>query len=424
MLARAPTAVWRPTAAAVAFFRHSILLGVATAALGMGACQCVSPPNDVLYPCGSNQTCDVGFTCATDGYCHPNADGGADAGDGGLCGVSTCSGCCQGSLCIPVAQQTNACGTGGAACQSCSGARTCQGGACVNGCGPGNCFTGCCQDGGCLPGTSNAACGSSGVACQPCGGAGDPKSCVAQIGSGGACLCPSGCTDARGSCQSGTSAGACGQGGAPCVDCGANGTCNNFGTCVSGSGDGGSDGGASDAGDAGCIPTCPACRTVAVPNSCGTGTCAANCAGAPPCVIQTCVSQACQTSHPTGSCDDGNPCTYGDHCDGAGNCVGSTPVCPTNDPCNTYFNKCNEQNQCGDNINVGATCGVEPSLCGKTTNCYVCSVSGTTGACGVNTGGGWNGSCQPSCGGFLPGRIRARGDQRLQHRGEVLRRVV
>jgi hypothetical protein len=86
--------------------------------------------------------------------------------------------------------------------------------------------TGCVDAAGsCQTGTTVTACGSGGNACVACG---TNQSCV-----NGACVTTpcSGCIDAAGTCQSGTTVTACGSGGNACVACGDGQTCTN-GVCT------------------------------------------------------------------------------------------------------------------------------------------------------------------------------------------------
>ena len=86
------------------------------------------------------------------------------------CGPGTCSGCCsaQGS-CVEVntsVSSTATCGLNGSACQTCQSGDKCENGACVQiPCGPGSC-TGCCQGGLCVASPNDQACGTNGGPCD------------------------------------------------------------------------------------------------------------------------------------------------------------------------------------------------------------------------------------------------------------------
>ena len=119
-----------------------------SAACGVGGAPCA--------PCASPALC-------ANGIC-----------SGGACNPSSCGGCCQGSQCIAIANQSqSACGIGGAACHACSGTTpTCSGGAC-QGCSAASCAAGCCQGALCvkMEQQSASACGKGGGQCAACTGA-------------------------------------------------------------------------------------------------------------------------------------------------------------------------------------------------------------------------------------------------------------
>ena len=94
-------------------------------------------------------------------------------------------------------------------------------------CGADTCATGCCDtDGVCQSGTSIDQCGSGGTACQSCllqaGRGGNPVCGNQQCGTPAPCACATGCCDALGACQPGSSNTQCGLGVA-CTDCTASG---------------------------------------------------------------------------------------------------------------------------------------------------------------------------------------------------------
>jgi len=112
--------------------------------------------------CTSPNTCNLGT-----GICEIAA---------GCDGTTCASGCCFNDTCVPYASQTGtACGTGGVACAPCVAPNlTCNTGtgACeVTGtCDGTTCATGCCTGNVCQPGTTLVACGTGGVACDVCTG--------------------------------------------------------------------------------------------------------------------------------------------------------------------------------------------------------------------------------------------------------------
>ncbi len=146
--------------------------------------------------------------------------------NGNSCNSLNCTGCCQDGQCV-TSPTDQACGIGGAACQSCSESGlfcalpqgTCQ----AKGvCGP-EC-KGCCQDGQCIDILNDSLCGKSGGSCNDCSSNGmvcdmllgqcrpsakaNCTGCAGCCTSDGVCLETSAMTDM-----------ACGTGGDLCSDC-------------------------------------------------------------------------------------------------------------------------------------------------------------------------------------------------------------
>lgn len=161
---------------------------------------------------------------------------GPTAVDAAPCGADTCAtGCCDtDGICQP-GTTIDQCGSGSAACQSCllqgrgGGNPVCANQQCGTP-APCACATGCCDAlGACQPGSSNTQCGL-GVACSDCTASGlecFDQTCVfvaadaaGPLGLCNAQSCPSGCCDFQGTCQQGLADLACGNSGAECVDCG------------------------------------------------------------------------------------------------------------------------------------------------------------------------------------------------------------
>jgi hypothetical protein len=233
---------------------------------GTGTCQ----SGTTSAQCGSGGAtclaCDGGASCQN-GVCQlpPPADGGTgDAGSGdagpggdagtdaGSCGPGNCSGCCSGTSCISLSNQsTGQCGTAGATCVACSGTDTCQAGSCqtpdagstdaggntdagsgsdagvdAGSCGPSNC-AGCCNGTACIAisSESNGQCGANGLACQPCttGTACQTGACVPTCGPAN---CGGGCC-AGGTCITVANQGnaQCGNSGLVCNACGGAAVC-------------------------------------------------------------------------------------------------------------------------------------------------------------------------------------------------------
>jgi len=90
----------------------------------------------------------------------------------------------------------------------------------------------------------------------------------------------------------------------------------------------------------------------------------------------TCISDACtaRTCNGTSSCsvvyssvgttcDDANPCTYADRCDGMGGCAGTPVICVAAGPCQTL--QCNGTSSCSvAPLAAGTPCGA-PNTCGQ-----------------------------------------------------------
>jgi hypothetical protein len=195
-----------------------------------GCCEgntCVLVANETTSDCGASAAHGAAcVACGTGQSC----SGGACTGGTG-CNASNCAGCCVGNTtCVLVADETTSdCGSTaahGAACVACGAAQTCSGGVCTGGtsCGPSNC-AGCCVGTTCITVANETSldCGSGigpGLACTTCGGG---QSC-----SGGVCVSTTTCNSGNcsGCCSSNTcialtseSASQCGTGGAVCAAC-------------------------------------------------------------------------------------------------------------------------------------------------------------------------------------------------------------
>jgi DNA-binding beta-propeller fold protein YncE len=115
--------------------------------------------------CIENFNCQDGLACI---------DGECTASSKAKCTRANCSGCCDGTTCR-IGLDRVACGTGGSACTRCSRSATCSAGICVvepsPACGAENCPNGCCDGTTCKDGNSANACGAGGAACTSCSGA-------------------------------------------------------------------------------------------------------------------------------------------------------------------------------------------------------------------------------------------------------------
>jgi len=188
------------------------------------------------------------------------------------CSSSNCAGCCNGQTCLPYPQQgPTTCGMNGAACLSC-GSGQCVNGQCLNPtCNTSTCSQGCCNaQGQCVlyPYQSTSACGTGATLCQPCSGQCVNGQC--QTATCNATNCSQGCCNAQGLCilWASQSASACGTGANMCQPC--------SGQCVNGQ-----------------CQTTPACSGA---------TCAQGCCT----LTKQCIPWAQQTAGACGTA--GNPC--------------------------------------------------------------------------------------------------------------------
>jgi hypothetical protein len=163
--------------------------------------------------------------CQAGGFQYCDGTSRVCASNVGTCTPQNCpTGCCLGNACFS-GTGSNACGSGGQACQPCAS----NGLACVNRqcakptCGPNNC-AGCCIGDQCLLGTDQTACGQAGAQCTNC--AANSGKCTPGSFAGGVCIASScnasncsGCCDGNGQCQGGFAQAACGAKGQSCFDC-------------------------------------------------------------------------------------------------------------------------------------------------------------------------------------------------------------
>jgi len=217
----------------------SLVLGFSGCPGGSGSDRCTLE----CMGCCSNGVCQAGSTstacggagaacqiCPSGKSCVNNS---CQVGGGGCSSTSCLQGCCKGDTCVPLASQSVAsCGTGGAACQTCSSG-TCTNGSCSGGagCSAANCL-GCCASDQCFlfAQQSTALCGKSGAACSACSPQGQ---CANGSCSGSTCsasTCSAGCCSSAGGCLpvAQQSTGACGTSGAVCA------ACPNAGQCLNG----------------------------------------------------------------------------------------------------------------------------------------------------------------------------------------------
>jgi Stigma-specific protein, Stig1 len=134
----------------------------------------------------------------------------------GQCGnVCSAGQVCQGGTCL---------GARGALCSSnsqCASGLYCSTGGTCEPCGPTTCATGCCDANGvCQPGTSNTACGGGGFPCRVCNTTRDVCAAGGCEPLCGPATCPNGCCEtSTNTCLPGNIDAACGYGGEVCFQC-------------------------------------------------------------------------------------------------------------------------------------------------------------------------------------------------------------
>jgi hypothetical protein len=197
------------------------------------------------------------------------------------------------------------------------------------------CQSGCCSsstNGTCQQGTAQTACGGAGSVCQTCVGNANGSACLST----GVC----GCTKAS-DCPANQ---ACDTTQHKCTTaCNSNQLCN--GGCCS-------------------ATTGGLCQTGGINAACGNSGVCAVCPGPTTCASYACNGTSCVPSYAGTStgCTDNNLCTYNDHCNGAGTCVGTTVSCPAATEC-TYYT-CNGSSTCDlHNQPIDTPCGRGSDCC-------------------------------------------------------------
>lgn len=204
--------------------------------------------NNQCQPGTTNQACgNLGESCETCGVSSSCQNDAVGAGRScrplvPQCNATTCpNGCCRNNTCVTPGTTNASCGTGGQACAVCSSNQQCSAGpgntrVCRTVCNATVCPSGCCQGDQCVtPGNSALACGSGGGACQTCTGTnvclqqGNTRSCQPPCN---AVTCPSGCCQGD-VCQLGFTDARCGKNAQTCQDCTSQGaSCGPQRTCV------------------------------------------------------------------------------------------------------------------------------------------------------------------------------------------------
>ena len=299
--------------------------GTTGACDGAGAC--------ALHP--TTVTCDDGMACTTGDAC----DGaGTCRGDAPAdCAPAAGNECCIGSC-----DTAGGCVTEAGTCGDTCGGNTLQVGDTCQGCGAAR------AAGSCLGGTTHVCDASSHSLCQQVSCGGTTYFCT-QSGGTWAWRASSGCDDGD-ACTFGDACGSGTCGGTPVTcastDCMIR-SCNGTATCTETPRTGMScdDGDACTHGDS--------CSSAGVCVPAGSVTCASTA-----CLDRACNGTASCTETPrTGlSCDDSDPCTFGEVCGAGGACGGGTPVtCPADETCRTWA--CDGTASCASTPrNVGMTC--------------------------------------------------------------------
>jgi hypothetical protein len=311
---------------------------------GTKSCGCTSASdcpanlacNTTTHTCGP--ACDMNTPCnggccsaATGGTCQTGNLDAVCGNNGGLC--AACASNQNGHKCVAM--------TGGGQCGcaafpgDCPASSTaCTNNLCVNACDASTpCLSGCCSSsasGTCQLGNVQGACGAAGSICQSCVGNANGSACL----SSGAC----GCTKAS-DCPAGhacdTSQGKC------TTACNSNQQCN--GGCCSASVGG-------------------TCQTGTINAACGSSGVCASCPGNTDCTTYACNGTSCVPTYTQAACNDINNCTYGDHCDGAGRCIGTVYSCPGTTDCKTV--SCVGDGTCRtDPQPAGTSCGLGGDCC-------------------------------------------------------------
>lgn len=315
-------------------------------------CGIAGAPGEPCVVCASGQSC---------------AAGRCTSAPPGSCGPSTCAtGCCANNQCVPGTTAIQ-CGSGGQPCAVCKLPAQCVGQSCGSvQCGPTTCPTGCCDlEGGCQPGTTEAACGGAGAACTVCTGVQvcNKGSCETPSTSCTAATCPTGCCD-KGVCVAAPTAAKCGKGGNPCTACSSSQACVD-GKCV--------------CNGSSCPDGCcqgDSCAPGSELSACGTGgaPCQA-CTGNTVCANGIC-SAACSPSTCISGCCNGQSCNFGGATDvtacgtGGAACV----ACASGQSC--VQGTCNDPIACGPSSCKNGCC--KAGNCEPGTSSDACGGGGAT----------------------------------------------
>ncbi len=339
--------------------------------VSLGLAACIVPAleefdHEKARDCDTEHSCLSGFGCV-EGHCQPEEGTACQPGSTVSCGLEagecqpgsrTCGekgtyGPCVGALvassevcngkdddCDGIVDEDLPCGDSGtplALGEPCAESASCGSGFCVDGYCCDKACTGACERCGATPGT-----------CSPAGDGspGEPV-CTPYLCDGAGGGCPSRC-ETNADCAAGVLCvgNVCGDKLPRGAACTLSGQCFS-GHCVDGS----------CCGDASCAT--PPGQCYAAAGSCASGTCSYT-------------AKAAGTA-----CNDGNPGTFGDACNGSGTCAGTTSACntPPNTQCynpagswdgskcvytpKTTDTSCNDGNACttGDVCNGSGTCG-------------------------------------------------------------------
>jgi len=297
----------------------------------------------------------------------------------GLCGcdLSSCpTGCCTllmptlGGLCL--GNQNGACGNTGGLCETCSAGNSCQNYQCL--CNS----TACANEGGCCGGTPSTCrvgttadyCGTDGLACSTCGYGNECN--AEQACTCGATSCVGGCCGGggEGSCQTGTTEGACGSNAGTCDVC----TGKPTGQIVCGGTEG----------DRKCVCTAaPSNSCIGQPNGRTTCSVSGGFQGECVCDAASCTTGCCNGN--SGGCAAG---TSPGACGTSGTCnvcSGTTPAC-SDGACVCSGNSCGS--------GIGSQCCGTDGSCQTGNQAAACGSNGSCSDCTARTDG------RTTCGDF------------------------
>ena len=104
------------------------------------------------------------------------------------------------------------------------------------------------------------------------------------------------------------------------------------------------------------------------------------------CTVEVCAKGACVITPETGKpCNDGDACTHGDHCDLQGSCAASPVDCDDGNPCTAIVGPCQAKSGCAIAVNDGKSCN-DGDLCTIADKCAGAACQGIKLPCDDNNG--------------------------------------